>query len=196
MIEVRNLTFKYKKTIALNNISLSVKRGEVVALVGQNGAGKSTLLKELLRLLPGRVGWMPEMVEPDGYLTVTEFLTFLSEPGSNVISVIKKCGLFDKKDALCSTLSKGTKQRVILALALIAQKDILILDEPSAGLDPMFQKDMISLLKEILKNKTLIISTHNISEIEDLATRIVVLKEGSISYDGPLDRKRSYYEYF
>lgn len=196
MIKVEHLTVKYKKVIALNDLSLFIKKGEVVALVGQNGAGKSTLLKEILKTVSNKTGWMPESVIPDPNLTVYEFLNFLSETDKDIDYVINRCGLKSKRDELCGTLSKGTKQRVILALALVGMKDILILDEPSAGLDPLFQKEMIGLIKDISKDKTLIISTHNISEIEDLATRIVVLKDGKISYDGKLDSKRSYYEYF
>lgn len=196
MIKVENLTVNYKKTMALNNLSLSIKKGEVVALLGQNGAGKSTLLKEIIKISLGKAGWMPESVQPDPNLTVSEFLNFLSNSDEDIDNIINQCGLTNKRNELCGTLSKGTKQRVILALSLIGKKEILILDEPSAGLDPLFQKDMIKLIKEIGKNKTVIISTHNISEIEDLATRIIVLKDGMISYDGNLDKKRSYYEFF
>lgn len=196
MIKVENLTVNYKKTMALNNLSLSIKKGEVVALLGQNGAGKSTLLKEIIKISSGKAGWMPESVQPDPNLTVSEFLNFLSNSDEDIDNIINQCGLSNKKNELCGTLSKGTKQRVILALSLIGKKEILVLDEPSAGLDPLFQKDMIKLIKEIGKNKTVIISTHNISEIEDLATRIIVLKDGMISYDGNLDKKRSYYEFF
>lgn len=194
MIRVQNLTVKYKRVYALNNVSLKINKGEIVALVGQNGAGKTTLLNEIISLIPGRVGLMPESTVPDSNLTVEEFLLYLS--GAKVDSVITMCGLEDKRTSLCGTLSKGTKQRVILALALSIDSDVLLLDEPSAGLDPLFQKEMLSLIRKISRNRTLIISTHNISEIEDLATRIIVLRNGEISYDGKLDKKRSYYEYF
>lgn len=196
MIRVENLTVKFKKFNALDNISLTIQEGEIVALVGQNGAGKSTLLKEIQKLVPNNSGWMPERVLPDPSLTVYEFLSLLSEEGDRIDYVIEHCGLTTNRDKLCGTLSKGTKQRVILALALIGNRDILILDEPSAGLDPLFQKEMIQLIKEVGKGKTIIISTHNIAEIEDLASRIIVLKDGKISYDGDLDSKGAYYEYF
>ncbi len=214
MIEVQELTVRYKSLLALNKISLLVKKGETLAIVGQNGAGKSSLLKVLTGLIKpqegsvcisGSIGWMPELSTPDPLLKVEEFISFAGylKGLSNeeiVIErecILKECELIEKKDSLCGTLSKGQKQRVILASALMGSPDILILDEPSSGLDPLFQTRMISLIAEVASTKTVIISTHNISEIERLASRVIVLKEGQISFDGTLEgNSRSYYEYF
>lgn len=215
MIRVRDLSVTYRGFKALKNINLDIEKGETLALVGQNGAGKSSLLNALTGLIKhssgeiiidGDIGWMPEVSSPDPKLKVREFLSFsgyLRGLSSKYIEervdwALEKCDLDDKRDELCGSLSKGLKQRVILASALIGDPGILILDEPSSGLDPLFQTKMISLISSLKLNKTLIISTHNISEIESLSSRVIVLKDGTISFDSNLDNKgeRSYYEYF
>ncbi len=213
MIEVKKLTVKYKKTTALKDVSFRVETGDVLALVGQNGAGKSTLLKSIIGLkkiksgtvkTKGTLGWMAESTIPDPDLTISEFLSFTGnlkciadkDLKIEVDNVIGICGLFDKRHNLNKTLSKGLKQRVIFASAILGHSDILILDEPSAGLDPMFQKEMIKLIKDISIHKTVIISTHNIPEIEELATKIMVLKDGEISYLGEFKGEKSYYDFF
>lgn len=215
MIEVEDLVVSYKGLKALNSICLTIKKGESLALVGQNGAGKSSLLKALIGLISnysgnistiGSIGWMPENSTPDANLKVFEFLNYCGYlkgiKKDRIIGVtnsaLEMCGLSNKRETLCSSLSKGLKQRVILASALIGDPDILILDEPSSGLDPLFQSQMISLIERLKVNKTLILSTHNVSEIENLCSRVVVLRDGYISFDSSKDTKgdKSYYEFF
>lgn len=215
MIEIKDLSISYKKLKALKKVSLRIDRGETVALVGQNGAGKSSLLNAVINLIKptdgtvsvsGSIGWMPELSTPDPLLTVTEFLTFTGtlkllkdeQLFKEVTRVVKECCLVDNAAQMCGDLSKGLMQRVMLAGALIGDPDILILDEPSSGLDPLFQKQMISLISGLSMNKTVIISTHNISEIELLGSRVIVLKNGSVSFDSSCFEGdiKSCYEYF
>lgn len=207
MVEVDSVTVKYKNSVILDNVTIKIKKGEIIALVGKNGAGKSTLLKTIIGLIPkktgsiktsGSIGWMDESSVPDPKLTVHEFLLFCSYlyGKTQVDDVINTCGLTQFCDKLCGELSKGLKQRVMLAGAILSEPEILILDEPSAGLDPLFQKELIEILSLISKNKTMIISTHNISEIETLATKILVLRSGQVSYSGDFNGEKKYYEYF
>lgn len=206
MIKVKSLTVFYKKVRALNNISFVIKKGDIIALAGQNGAGKSTLLNCLIGLktptsgtvtINGSIGWMSETSEPDPELKVIEYISFSAYLKDSVYlsNLLNRCGLDTYKDRLCKDLSKGLKQRVLLAGALAGNPDILILDEPSAGLDPLFQNEMISLIKTISKDITIILSTHNISEIKSLAGDVIILKDGQISFNGKTEGEL-YYEYF
>lgn len=207
MIKVESLTVEYKDVKVLNNISLNIKKGDIITFAGKNGAGKTTLLKSLIGLIKpkkgnveilGSIGWMPEDAVPDPKLKVHEFISFCGElkgSNKNTDDVIEKCGLGKYRNQLCKTLSKGLKQRVLFACALAGDPDILILDEPSGGLDPLFQNEMIKLIKGIGSNVTIIISTHNISVINSLASEVVVLKDGEITYMGPPEGEL-YYDYF
>ncbi len=206
MIKVESLTVQYKNVKVLNNISLNIKKGDVIAIAGKNGAGKTTLLKSIVGLITpnignveilGSIGWMPEDAVPDPKLKVHEFISFCAElnGSNNIDDVITKCGLEKYRNQLCKTLSKGLKQRVLFACVLVGKPEILILDEPSGGLDPLFQNEMIKLIKGIGTDVTIILSTHNISEINSLASEVVVLKDGEISYKG-LPEGELYYEYF
>lgn len=194
MIEVGGLTKRYGVKTALDNLSLTIKPGERLAIVGQNGAGKSTLLNEIIRLHDLNISFMPEAAEPDPDLNIYEFLLLLTNRDPN--SIIDMCGLKEYKNTKCGHLSKGNRQRVMLALTLLIDRDIVVMDEPSAGMDPLFQKDMISLISTLCRDKTLIITSHNLEEVFSLANRIVVLKSGHISFDGELEKGRNYYEYF
>ncbi|MBN2617346.1 MAG: ABC transporter ATP-binding protein [Spirochaetales bacterium] len=199
MLELKGVTVKFGHKIALNNISIKINEGEVVAIVGQNGAGKSSLIKELIGNSSLPVGYMPERATPDPYLTVDEFISYfiqLSNSNCRVEDIIELCNLQEYRSILCKNLSKGTSQRVILSAVLGLNTDIIILDEPTAGFDPLFQIEMNSIFSKIKGDKTIIISTHNISEIEHIASRIIVLKDGSINFDGAFNRTKSYYEYF
>lgn len=203
MIRIENLSIEYKGYRALDRISLNIDKGETVAIVGQNGAGKSTLLKSLVGILQpkhgninidGRIGWMSESSTPPGKLKVHEFLSNLaylkginkSDISKQVELVIDCCSLRKKSNSFSNELSKGQTQRVLLAGALLGDPEILILDEPSSGLDPLFQTKMIDLIRVVSGNKLLIVSTHNIKEIESLASRIIVLKDGKISFDNKI----------
>lgn len=213
MINIESLTINYKNKNSIKNISLKINKGDIVALVGKNGAGKSTLLKTITGLLKptmgnvevfGSIGWMPESSIPDPILTIYEFISFSGHLKGiskddlhlNVQEVLNLCELELICKTKCKDLSKGQKQRVLLASAIIGQSDILILDEPSAGLDPLFQKEMVNMITNLAIDKTIILSTHNISEIEKLATKIIVLKNGELSYFGNFNLEKSYYDYF
>ncbi len=212
MIHIQNLTVRYKRNIAINSLSLNIDSGEVVAIVGQNGAGKSSLINSIVGLIKykgsinilGTIGLMPEMATPDENLSVYENLSFFSylkginkgEIPSEVDRIIELCEIEEYRNVLCRKLSKGFKQRVLLGCSIVGNPNIIILDEPSSGLDPLFQKQMIRLIKGLAIGKAVIISTHNVSEIEELATRVVVLKDGEMSFNGKLKDKRSYYDYF
>lgn len=194
MINIEALTVQYGSKTALNNLSLSIKQGEKVAIVGQNGAGKSTLLKHIVGRADSSVSFMPESVTPDPDLTVYEFLELFSQ--KDPTDILESCGLFEESSHFCKNLSKGKKQRVMLALTLLNESELIILDEPSAGMDPLFQKEMIMLIDSLCTDKTLIITSHNLDEVYSLTGRIVVLKDGEVSFDGLLEESKSYYEYF
>lgn len=208
MIKVEELIVNYKGTRALDKISLTMNQGESVALVGRNGAGKSSLLKSICGIIPtysghietcGKIGWMPENGYLEDNLKVFEHLEHVSylkgiqksKIRSEVARVLEICELIPKKGSYCKKLSKGEMQRIHLASAIINSPDILILDEPSSGLDPLFQKKMVKIINEISKDKLLVVSTHNIHEIENLASRVVVLREGKVSFDKTCDKNYS-----
>lgn len=213
MIVLENLSIDYKGYRALDRVSFNINKGESVAVVGQNGAGKSTLLKSLVGILRpsngsiqigGSIGWMAENSMPTGKLKIHEFLSNLaylkgihkSEILKQVQIAIDCCGLTPKIDSYSRELSKGQKQRVLLAGALLGDPDILILDEPSSGLDPLFQTKMIDIIRNVSKDKLLIVSTHNIKEIESLASRVIVLKDGKLSFDNIISSQASCYVSF
>ena len=200
---VSNLFFKYSGQSILNNINFNGDKGDLIALVGENGVGKSTLLKLLAGILKpslgkieinGNIGWMPEKGSPDKLLTVEEFLKFASYLKNNrdISMSIDSCGLRSHLHTKCGELSGGTLRKVMLAVAIIGNPDILLLDEPSGGLDPIFQKEFSLLLKKLAEDKVVFISTHNISEIKDLATRIFLVKDRGIKELSP----KEYCEYF
>jgi len=206
LINVSNLFVKIKKDLILKNITFNIEKGDVVALAGQNGAGKSTLIKSINGLIKpksgaisvnGTIGFMPESTTPDPKLTVSEFLSYIYylRGDSFTPDLYSKFGLVKKIDSLCGQLSKGLKQRVLLAAVFAGNPDIIILDEPSAGLDPQFQLEMIQLIKAIDKGVTVLISTHNISEIKELSEKVIILRNGEISYIGST-REGNFYEYF
>lgn len=209
MIRVKELIVNYKDVRALDKISLTINRGESVALVGRNGAGKSSLLKSIIGIIKpysgdiqidGSIGWMPEKGYLEDNIKVFEHLEHISYlKGVEKTLIIKEvhrvlnlCELSNKRDSYCKELSKGEMQRIHLASAIINSPDILILDEPSSGFDPLFQQKMINIIKEASKDKVLIVSTHNIHEIENLTTKVIVLKEGQVSLINSMDESDSY----
>ena len=214
MIGVEHLTKYYGTTRAVDDVSFSVGRGEVAALLGPNGSGKSTLMRMITGyfsptagrvLIDGvdvagqpalarrRVGYLPEQVALYPELTVRRYLAFVAEVkglGAHarraaVGGAIERCGLADVADRLTGKLSKGYRQRVGLAQALIADPDVLVLDEPTVGLDPVQTVDMRSLLRE-LAGRTMLLSTHVLSEASALCSRIVILAQGRlVAEDSP-----------
>ncbi len=210
-IVVENILKKYGTQVALNNLSFKVNSGEIVGFLGPNGAGKSTMMKILTGYLssdsgkayisgkevtPGNsdfkstIGYLPEQNPLYHEMYVREYLMMsagfynLQNKKKEVEDSIEMTGLSDESHKKIGALSKGYKQRVGLAQALLHNPDVLILDEPTTGLDPNQLEDIRSLIKEVSKNKTVILSTHIMQEVEALCNRIIILNKGSIIADG------------
>jgi len=213
MITVENLTKKYGDFVALDNISFQLEEKEIVGILGPNGAGKTTLLRILVAFLEldsgevtidglnikdplmqqkikSKIGYLPEHAPLYDDMTVLEYLQFVgkmqgidTELDEKVFAVIKRCGLKEKKNAEISTLSKGYRQRVGIAQALIHDPKIVILDEPTTGLDPKQRIEIRDLIKEIGKTKTVILSSHILPEVHSTCSRVLILNNGKIKAD-------------
>lgn len=198
---------------ALDNVSLEVGQGEIVALLGPNGAGKSTLMKIITCYLPQNngdvrvcghnvvidslrvrklVGYLPENnpLYPDMYVReYLEFVAGLHKLGKNskarVDQMIEQTGLIPEQHKKIGALSKGYRQRVGIAQALIHDPKVLILDEPTSGLDPNQLVDIRELIKETGKHKTVLLSTHIMQEVEALCDRVIIINKGQIVADAP-----------
>jgi len=208
VISVEHLTKYYGTTCAVDDVSFTIGRGEVAALLGPNGSGKSTLMRVLTGYFPPtggrvcidgvdvaerpaaarrRVGYLPEQVSLYPELTVRRFLAFVAEVKglgrrvrrAAVADAIERCGLTEVADRLAGKLSKGYRQRVGLAQALVGDADVLVLDEPTVGLDPMQTVEMRALLRT-LAGRTLLLSTHILTEASALCSRIVILSRGRL----------------
>jgi ABC-2 type transport system ATP-binding protein len=209
MIEVDNLSKTYSGFRAVQNISFHVDKGEIVGFLGPNGAGKSTTMKILAGYLPPtdgkisiagydvvtdslevrkRIGYMPENVPLYTDMRVNEFLRFRAElkkvPRRKIkerVELVKHlCSLKDVENKIIATLSKGYRQRVGLADALVHDPDLLILDEPTIGLDPNQIRAVRDLIKELGKHHTILLSTHILSEVELTCARVLVINHGRI----------------
>lgn len=210
-IEVQGITKKYGSQTALNNISFSVKKGEIVGFLGPNGAGKSTLMKILttyissdsgnasvggndISLEPLKVqhitGYLPEHNPLYLDLYVREYLSFsasvFNTPKSRVEEVIELTGLTPEAHKKIEQLSKGYRQRVGLASALLHNPEVLILDEPTTGLDPNQLIEIRQLIKNIGKDKTVFLSTHIMQEVEAICDRVIIINKGNIVADKKL----------
>jgi ABC-2 type transport system ATP-binding protein len=211
-VKIQNLTKQYKGQIALNNISLEIKKGEIVGLLGPNGAGKTTMMRSITGSLSFEKGkiWINGMDNQDfsfktkslvGYLPennplymdmyIKEYLSFISDihhtPKGEISYVIEKVGLQKEQSKKISQLSKGYKQRVGLAQAILFDPEILILDEPTNGLDPNQIIEIRQLIQELGKMKTVILSTHIMQEVEALCSRVILLNNGSIIQDRSIE---------
>lgn len=213
MVEIKNITKKYENTLAVNNLSLTIGKGEVVGLLGPNGAGKSTTMKIITGLIipdegdviingksirdfpafgKKRIGFMPESNPLYKEMLVKEAIEY-SLSLSNVSKlkykeridyVVKATGLEKVFYRPIAELSKGFKQRVGLAQVLVSDPEILILDEPTEGLDPNQRNEIRNLITELGKDKTVIISTHVLQEVELMCNRIVIINRGEVVKDG------------
>ena len=220
MIEVEDLTKNYGYTRAVDKVSFSVRRGEVLGFLGPNGAGKSTTMKMLTCYLAptaGRavvaghdvfddslevrrhVGYLPEDTPIYRDMTVVEFLQFAAEMrgmdrdkiNARIKEIGTRCGLADVAGKLVGELSKGYRQRVGLAQAMLHDPDIVILDEPTSGLDPNQIVEIRSLIKEIGREKTVILSTHILPEVQATCSRVVIISGGKLVADGTPDELRA-----
>ncbi len=220
MIEVAGLTKRYGDVHAVRGLTFSVGRGEIVGFLGPNGAGKTTTMRMLTTYLTptsGRaavgghdvldeplevrrkVGYLPENVPVYAEMRVREFLTYRAKlkdvPRSKrraaVDHVVSRCGLLDYETRVLGQLSKGYRQRVGLADALVNDPDLLILDEPTAGLDPIQVREVRGLIRELGERHTLLLSTHILSEVEAVCGRVILIARGRIAIDDRLDQLRT-----
>jgi ABC-2 type transport system ATP-binding protein len=209
MIQVENLTKRYAGGEAVRGISFSVEKGEVVGFLGPNGAGKSTTMRMLTGYLPAtdgqievagaklpeesllvrqRIGYMPENVPLYPEMRVEEFLQYRGrlkrvprgEIQHRVGLVLDQCGLTEVRKKIIGSLSKGFRQRVGLADALVHNPMLLILDEPTAGLDPHQIRSFRELIKELGQDRTILLSTHILSEVEMVCRRAIIINRGKI----------------
>ncbi|MEZ4313168.1 MAG: ATP-binding cassette domain-containing protein [Polyangiaceae bacterium] len=220
MIEVDKLTVSYGSFRAVDGVSFTVSAGEIVGFLGPNGAGKSTTLRVLSGFLgasSGRVaiagidvaedsqgarakiGYMPEMSPLYPEMRVGEYLRFRAElkkvpRGARkeaVATAMREARVDDFEDVMIGHLSKGYKQRVGLADALVASPPLLILDEPTAGLDPNQIREVRALIKKLGKDRTVLLSTHILSEVEATCSRAVVINRGRLVAEGAIDEVRA-----
>ena len=209
MIEVKNVTKKYGKTVAVEDISFTINDGEIVGLLGPNGAGKSTTMNILTGYIEQtsgevtiegyntlkkpkkakkQIGYMPEGIPLYTDLTVKEFVTYMAElkqvnkkeRKEKIEKVIEQTGLKEVENKLTRNLSRGYKQRVSMAGALVGEPKILILDEPTVGLDPKQITEIRSLIKELGKTHTIILSSHILSEVSQICNKVIIINKGKI----------------
>ena len=213
-IEVQNLTKIYDGQKALDEVSFSIGGAEIVGFLGPNGAGKSTTMKilsghivetsgtaNILGMdvskesleIKKRIGYLPELNPLYGDMYVREYLSFIADihkikdTQKAINRVIKSTGLERESRKKISQLSKGYKQRVGLAQALINDPDVLILDEPTSGLDPNQMKEIRSLILSLGKNKTILLSSHIMQEVEAMCSRVIILNKGKIIADDTIE---------
>lgn len=213
MIEIKNLTKRFDQFTAIDNLSFQVEEGEVLGFLGPNGAGKSTTMKVITGFLSptsGKVtvdgydisehpiqvksliGYLPEGAPSYGDMTTLEFLNFIAEvrgfrgdeAQSRINHVLHEVALTDVAHQTIDTLSKGYKRRVGLAQAIIHDPKVLILDEPTDGLDPNQKHHVRELIKNLAKDKIVIISTHILEEVSAVCSRAIIIAKGKIVADG------------
>lgn len=211
-VRIEHLNKTIGKQQVLRDISLSINDGEVVGLLGPNGAGKSTLMKILVGLweenkeqrtknkeqcvieVPKEIGYLPEQNPLYEEMYVAEYLLFMAQLDKEqktknkerVEVLIERVGLTPERHKKIGQLSKGYKQRVGLAQALLGDPDLLILDEPTTGLDPNQLTEIRSLIRELGKDRTVILSTHIMQEVREMCDRVVILDHGQIKTDMPI----------
>lgn len=222
MIEIKNLTKKFGQNLVLDNISFSVGKGEILGFLGPNGAGKSTTMKiitsfwtptsgqvlihglntaENSLLTRKNIGYLPETVPLYDDMKVFEYLKFIAEIRgldkskikNRIKEVILICGLNKVLRKPIEELSKGYRQRVGLAQAIMHEPDILILDEPTTGLDPNQIVEIRDLIKTIGREKTVIFSTHILSEVSATCDRVIIINNGRLVGEGrPFEFEQKY----
>ncbi len=209
MITVKGLTKRYAHNIAVDNISFDVQKGQIVGFLGPNGAGKTTTMRILTCFLPPtsgtatvagfdvleqpmevkkRIGYLPESPPLYPEMEVREYLTFVgklkglrgADLKNRVEYVLKRCAIADVELKLIGKLSKGYRQRVGLAQAIIHNPDVLILDEPTAGLDPKQINETRDLIKDLAGEHTIILSTHILPEVEQTCEQVVIINKGKL----------------
>ncbi len=216
MIEVKNLTKHYGPVTAIRDVSFDVAPGEIVGFLGPNGAGKSTTMRILSCFMPAssgtarvagrdvfreslevrkRIGYLPESVPLYGEMRVAPYLDFVAEVKGvgrgerrkRVAEAMDRCRIADVQNRLIGRLSKGYRQRVGLAQAIINDPEVLILDEPTIGLDPQQITEIRALIKSFAGKHTVILSTHILPEVSMVCTGVVIINRGAIVAQGPID---------
>ena len=210
-IEVQSVTKSYETQLALNEISFSASKGEVIGFLGPNGAGKSTMMKILTGfILPTKgtvfvsginvlknpieakahIGYLPEQNPLYEDMYVREYLQFQASifkvPKEAIETVVNTVGLKPEVHKKIGQLSKGYQQRVGIAAAIIHNPDVLVLDEPTTGLDPNQIQEIRTLIKELGKDKTILFSTHIMQEVEAVCDRVIIIKKGELLVDKPI----------
>ena len=209
MIQVENITKKYGSFTAVSNINFEIEEGEIVGFLGPNGAGKSTTMNMITgfieptsgkikidgydiskkpRKAKRQIGYMPEGVPLYSELTVKEFVTYMAElkgvrkkeRKEKVEKAIKETGLTEVENKLTRNLSRGYKQRVSMAGALVSNPKVIILDEPTVGLDPKQVTEIRALIKKLGKEHTVILSSHILSEVSQICNRVIIINNGKI----------------
>jgi ABC-2 type transport system ATP-binding protein len=201
-VNVRGVTKRFGDRVAVRDVSFSAADGERVALIGPNGAGKTTLLSIVGGLLradagdvsrpPRDVGWVPQQQALYSKLSVAENLRLfarlekLADPGAAVERMLEQTGLRDRAGDELGTLSGGNRQRVNIAIGLLADPPVLLLDEPSAALDPRQRARLWEFIEGLAaRGTTVIFATHDVAEAERHANRVLVLADGELLFDGP-----------
>ncbi len=213
LIEVKSLDKKFGAIHAVKNLSFSVKKGEVLGFLGPNGAGKSTTMKMIAGFLEPtsgtvsvcghdvledpiavkeKIGYLPEGAPSYGEMTVKNFLDFIAdirgfkgeEKQNRVEEIIKKINLETVRNQMIDTLSKGFKRRVGIAYVLLHDPEVLIMDEPTDGLDPNQKHEVRMLINEMARHKAIIISTHILEEVDAICTRAIIIASGELLFDG------------
>ncbi len=214
-VQAEGLTRSFGDRLAVDNISLKVKRGEVLGLLGVNGAGKSTTMNMLAGIhMPDKgkiiisehsltdspmqaracLGYLPEQPPVYPELTVDEYLVYSAKLRRIAASMIpealdqakKRCGLESTGKRLIRNLSKGYQQRVGIAQAIIHKPDIIILDEPTVGLDPVQIVEIRKLIRELGNDHSVILSTHILPEVQSVCDRVIILRQGKVVHDAPI----------
>ena len=217
MIEVSHVSRNFGTFRAVNDVSFSIPTGQIVGLLGPNGAGKTTTMRMITGFLAPsdgqifidgeditkapveskkKIGYMPESASLYGEMIVEDYLKYIAQMhGENaeekVPALCKECGLKEVMSKNISELSRGNRQRVSLAHALMHDPEILILDEPTSGLDPNQVEDVRAIIREIGKTRTVIISTHILSEVETLCSRAIIISGGKVVADSSIENLKN-----
>ena len=203
-LEIINITKSFKEKIAVNNFSLELKSGECVGLIGPNGAGKSTLIKMIVDmidpnagevLLNGKkiskmkkeIGYLPQYPDFFNWMTARETLTFMGQLSgvkkevlaNSIPEILTKVGLKAEENSKVGTFSGGMKQRLGIAQALLHKPSLIVMDEPVSALDPIGRREVLNLIEEIKKDTTILLSTHILSDAEEICERFVIMKDGT-----------------
>lgn len=216
MIIVEQVTKYFGRFQALKDVSFEISRGEIVGFLGQNGAGKTTIMRILTSYLPAtsgkvivagqdvsknslairkKIGYLPETPPLYSNMTVRDYLTFaaqlkdvpIRQQRVQVDKILEECSIESVQYKTIGTLSKGYKQRVGIAQAIVNDPEVLILDEPTIGLDPVQIIQVRNLIKSLEHKRTVILSTHILSEIQQIAQRVLIIKSGEIIVDETLE---------